>query len=260
LVRFKARDGRDPKELAVLDMDSHLKDERLKQKYVATMFDILAPGYDTFTRVFSFGMDKGWKQRLIREGVARAPKSPRILDLACGTGDLCAELAQRTRSPLALGFDLSPQMLIAATLRARHTPQLKLQFAVGNMLTLALPDASVDLVSIGYGIRNTHEPDRALREIARVLRPGGVLLNLDFYRPTNALWRELYLGYMQVAGNFAGWLWHREPITYGYLAPSIRRFVTMPGFERSLDTAGFTLEWRKSHLFGALGLHVARRR
>ncbi|MEP7365210.1 MAG: ubiquinone/menaquinone biosynthesis methyltransferase [Acidobacteriota bacterium] len=260
MVRFKARDGRNPKDLAVLDMDSHLKDERLKQKYVSTMFDILAPGYDTFTRVFSFGMDKGWKSTLIREGVARAPKSPRILDLACGTGDLCAELAERTQSPLAIGCDLSPQMLIEASRRARQTPELKLQFAVGNMLTLALPDASVDLVSIGYGIRNTHEPDRALREIARVLRPGGVLLNLDFYRPTNALWRELYLGYMLVAGNFAGWLWHREPITYGYLAPSIRRFVTMPEFESGLDRAGFALEWRKSHLFGALGLHVARKR
>ena len=260
MVRFKARDGRDPKELAVLDMDSHLQDERLKQKYVSTMFDILAPGYDTFTRVFSFGMDRGWKQTLIREGVARAPKSPRILDLACGTGDLCADLAQRTQSPLALGFDLSPKMLLEAARRARHAPQLKLQFAVGNMLSLALPDASVDLVSIGYGIRNTHAAERTLREIARVLRPGGILLNLDFYRPTNALWRELYLGYMSVAGNAAGWLWHREPITYGYLAPSIRRFVTMPEFERLLGVTGFTLEWRKSHLIGALGLHVARRR
>ena len=151
-------------------------------------------------------------------------------------------------------------MLREASRRARQTPELKLQFAVGNMLTLALPDASVDVVSIGYGIRNTHEPDRALREIARVLRPGGLLLNLDFYRPTNAVWRELYLGYMKVAGNFAGWLWHREPITYGYIAPSIRRFVTMPAFEQALDRAEFSLEWRARFLFGALGLHVARRR
>lgn len=259
MVQLKARDGRNPKELAVLDMDAHLRDDRLKQKYVSTMFDILAPGYDSFTRIFSFGMDRGWKERLIREGAARAPKFPRILDLACGTGDLCTELARRTQSPLALGFDLSPKMLNEATRRARHVPELKLKFAVGNMLSLSLPDSSVDLVSIGYGIRNTHAPGPALAEIARVLRPGGLLLNLDFYRPTSALWRELYLGYMSAAGNAAGWLWHREPITYGYLAPSIRRFVTMPEFEQLLDATGFTLEWRKSHLLGALGLHVARR-
>lgn len=259
MVRFKARAGRDPKELGVLDMDTHLKDERLKQKYVSTMFDILAPGYDTFTRVFSFGMDRGWKQRLIREGAARAGKAPLILDLACGTGDLCAALAHVTQSPLALGFDLSPKMLFEATRRANGNGNI-LHFAVANMLTLPMPDASIDLVSIGYGIRNTHEPDRALREIARVLRPGGLLLNLDFYRPTNALWRELYLGYMSVAGNAAGWLWHREPITYGYLAPSIRRFLTMPAFEQALDRAGLNLEWRASYLIGALGLHVARKR
>lgn len=259
MISLKARDGRDPKELAVLDMDAHLRDERLKQKYVSTMFDILAPGYDTFTRVFSFGMDRGWKEQLIREGVARAPQRPRLLDLACGTGDLCAAIARRTGASLALGFDLSEKMLEEAARRAARTPEPALRFAVGNMLALALPDASIDMVSIGYGIRNTHEPDRALGEIARVIRPGGLLLNLDFYRPLNALWRELYLGYMSVAGNAAGWLWHREPVTYGYLSPSIRRYLTMPAFEEALERAGFVVEWRKRFLFGALGLHVARR-
>lgn len=259
MVRLKAQAGRDPKELAVLDMDTHLKDERLKQKYVSTMFDILAPGYDNFTRIFSFGMDRAWKESLIAEGVRRAGPSPRILDLACGTGDLCTALAERTRSPLAFGCDLSEKMLVEATRRASHHRTLPLKFALGNMLTLPVADASFDMVSIGYGIRNTHEPDRALSEIARVLRPGGLLLNLDFYRPTNALWRELYLGYMSVSGNAAGWLWHREPVTYGYIASSIRRFLTMPDFEAALTRAGFAVEWRKRHLFGGLGLHVARK-
>ena len=96
MAALKARDGRDPRELAAMDIDKHLGDRALKTRYVATMFDILAPGYDTFTRVFSFGMDRGWKRRLIDEAVRRAPKAPRILDLACGTGDLGRELAQRT--------------------------------------------------------------------------------------------------------------------------------------------------------------------
>jgi len=237
-----------------MNMDVHLKDERLKRKYVATMFDILAPGYDSFTRLFSFGMDKTWKDKLIAEGAKLAPKSPRILDLACGTGDLGTQLARRTASPLALGFDLSPQMLAVA-----HRRPHQLHFAVCDMLQLAIPSQSVDIVSIGYGIRNTHEPHRALAEIARVLRPGGLLLNLDFYRPTNHLWRELYLRYLSVSGNLAGWLWHREPATYGYIAPSIRRYLTIPEFETALHSSGFTVKWRASHLNSGLGLHVAEK-
>jgi demethylmenaquinone methyltransferase/2-methoxy-6-polyprenyl-1,4-benzoquinol methylase len=255
LIEQKPATHPDPKEFGAMDLDTHLRDERLKRRYVTTMFDILAPGYDSFTRLFSFGMDQGWKNRLVEEGVRRSVPSPRILDLACGTGDLCARLSRRTSSPQAIGFDLSPLMLAEAA--RRNEPRI--HYAICDILQLALPAESVDLVSIGYGIRNTHEPDRALREIARVLRPGGILLNLDFYRPANPLWRGLYLGYLSVTGNAAGWLWHREPSTYGYIAASIRRFLTMNEFEQALTRAGLKVEWRKSHLFGGLGLHVARK-
>ena len=88
-----------------MDIDDHLNDNILKTKYVTTMFDILAPGYDAFTRLFSFGMDRSWKTALINEGVKRATKAPRIVDLACGTGDLGIELAERTCASLAIGLD-----------------------------------------------------------------------------------------------------------------------------------------------------------
>lgn len=258
LVRLRARDGRNPRELAAMDIDVHLDDKILKKKYVVTMFDILAPGYDAFTRLFSFGMDRGWKARLINEGVKRAVKAPRILDLACGTGDLGAELAQRTRGSLALGFDFSLRMLTEAARRFRNDRNA-LTLLACDMLELCVADSSIDVVSIGYGIRNTADVGQALREIARVLRPGGILLNLDFYKPVGRIWRELFLWYMWNAGRLAGWLWHREPIVYGYLAPSIRQYVTMPEFESALRAAGFQVEWRASRVGGGIGLHVARR-
>ena len=115
------------------------------------------------------------------------------------------------------------------------------------------------MVSIGYGIRNTADFDQSLREIARVLKPGGILLNLDFYKPIGRIWRELFLWYMWNAGRLAGWLWHREPIVYGYLAPSIRRFMTLPEFETALKTSGFKIKWQASRLGGGIGIHVARR-
>jgi demethylmenaquinone methyltransferase / 2-methoxy-6-polyprenyl-1,4-benzoquinol methylase len=258
LVSLKARDGRDPKELAAMDLEVHLADERLKKKYVSTMFDIMAPGYNFFTRVFSFGMDKNWKARLIEEGARRAVATPRLLDLACGTGDLGIALAGRTQATMTLGLDLSPVMLSEAARRIRANRD-SLKLAACDMLRLCVADRSVDVVSIGYGIRNTGDVPNSLREIARVLRPGGVLLNLDFYKPAGSLWREVFLRYMWYSGCLCGWLFHREPMVYGYIAPSIRRFVTMPEFENALRAAGFTIEWKASHLGGAIGLHVARR-
>jgi demethylmenaquinone methyltransferase/2-methoxy-6-polyprenyl-1,4-benzoquinol methylase len=255
---LKARDGKDPAELASMDMDTHLGDRALRKKYVSTMFDILAPGYDQFTRIFSFGMDRGWKAQLIREGAKRAVPQPRILDLACGTGDLGMELAARTGSPFAVGLDFSAVMLTEAARRLGSARRMAL--VAGNMLELCVADSSVDVISVGYGIRNTADAPRALREMARTLKPGGLLLNLDFYKPAGAIWRRLFLWYMWNAGKLAGWIWHREPIVYGYLAPSIERYVTVKEFEAALDDAGFAVEWRSPKLLGGLCLHVARRR
>ncbi|MEZ5355435.1 MAG: ubiquinone/menaquinone biosynthesis methyltransferase [Bryobacteraceae bacterium] len=255
---LKARDGRDPGELAAMDIDTHLGDGVLRRKYVATMFDILAPGYDLFTRVFSFGMDRGWKKRLIEEGVKRAAVKPRILDLACGTGDIAMALAERTASPLAVGLDCSQQMLVEASRRfGDGAPSISL--VAGNMLDLCVADDSVDMVSVGYGIRNASDYAQALREIGRVLKPGGILLNLDFYKPASRLWCKLFLWYMWHAGRLAGWLWYREPIVFGYISPSIRRYLTLDEFDTALRQAGFAIEWRWSGLGGGIGLHVARR-
>jgi len=239
-----------------MDLDEHLSDRKRKVKYVQTMFDILAPGYDAFTKVFSFGMDSRWKALLVAEGVRRAPKDPVLVDLACGTGDLGSELARLTSSPRTIGLDLSKVMLAEA--KTRLNGRKNIHLAACDMLQLCLPGDSADMVSIGYGLRNTPDVRAALREVARVLKPGGVLLNLDFNRPVNPVWRELFLWYIWNFGRIAGWLWHREPITYGYIAPSIRRYLTIPEFEQELAAAGFTVEFRASRLNGAIGIHVAR--
>ena len=257
MARLKARDGRDPRELAAMDINVHLNDKVLKRKYVATVFDVIAPGYNAFTRLFSFGRDGGWKDRLVTEGARRAAKRPIIVDLACGTGDLGTRLARRADARLAVGFDFSSQMLAEANACMRNT-DADLMLVACDVLDLCLRENSVDVVSIGYGLRNTVDVRVALRECARVIRPGGILLNLDFYKPVGELWREIFLWYLWNAGRVAGWLWHREPLAYGYLAPSIRRYLTMAEFERELLRIGFEVEWRASRLGGGIGLHVAR--
>jgi demethylmenaquinone methyltransferase / 2-methoxy-6-polyprenyl-1,4-benzoquinol methylase len=241
-----------------MDLEAFLGDRKRKRHYIQVMFETIAPGYDAFTRFFSFGMDKKWKELLLAEAEKRTPKNAFILDLACGTGDLGIELARRTRASRAVGLDLSKLMLTQARDRTERE-KVPLRFAACDMLQLCISTDSVDVVTIGYGLRNTADASLALREVATVLKPEGIVAVLDFNRPVNPIWREIFLWYMWNAGRFCGWLWHREPITYGYIAQSIRRYFTIPEFEKQLTDAGFKIEWRKSRLGGAIGIHIARR-
>ena len=249
-----------PAALGKLDLEAHLADPALKQRFVTPMFDTIAPRYDRFTRVFSFGMDRRWKAELIDWiRLAVGPES-RVLDLACGTGDLALAAGERATHGSVRGVDASPRMIELARKRAaREAPHGNVQFQVGDMSSLEADTASVDAITAGYGLRNVPEYEVAVREIARVLKPGGVLATLDFYRPESVIWRSVFLAYLQAAGNWVGWLWHREPVVYGYIAPSIDHFVSWQRFSATLDRNGLRVESVRRKLLGGVALHFARR-
>lgn len=257
--------------LAALDVDAHLHDPARKQAFVTPMFDVIAPRYDDFTRLFSFGMDAAWKQHAIATGVAALPAGAErpalVVDVACGTGDLGIGVARAARaaggSLRVLGVDAAGAMVRAANARLAG-PDADVAGAVhvahGDMTALALADGSADLVTAGYAVRNAPALDGALAELARVLRPGGVLVTLDFYRPTLAPWREAFLAYLRVAGDLVGWTWHRSPVVYGYIARSIRHFVSWPDFSAALVAHGFRVREVRRWLGGGVAMHVAERR
>ena len=247
--------------LSELDLDEHLDDPAIRQRFVTTLFDTVAPRYDRFTRVFSFGMDAGWKRELLAWLAAVAPADARVLDLACGTGDLAYAAARALPRATVTGLDASPRMIAEAGRRRGEAPDVdaRVSFAVGDMMSLPQADGSVDVVTVGYGLRNVPDAARALGEITRVLRAGGVLLVLDFYRPEPRLWRTPYLGYLRAAGNLVGWLWHREPVVYGYIAASIERWVSPPAFSAMLAGAGLAVERERRKLLGGIALHLARK-
>lgn len=249
--------------LGTLDVDAYLADPSRKQAFVTPMFDIIAPRYDAFTRLFSLGMDAGWKRRAIAAAAAAAPGARTVLDLASGTGDVAAQLARALPHAAVTALDASPRMIDAARERlrtrdadvaARVTP------VVGDMMALPQEAASVDVVSASYGVRNVPDPVQCVREMARVLRPGGILVTLDFYQPGFGPWRALFLWYLSVAGNLVGWLWHRDPVVYGYIARSIRDFMTADAFSTLLEREGFEVIGVSRALFGGIAQHVARRR
>jgi demethylmenaquinone methyltransferase/2-methoxy-6-polyprenyl-1,4-benzoquinol methylase len=241
--------------LARLDLAAHLADPARKQAFVTPMFDLIAPRYDAFTRLFSFGMDAGWKRDALRRLAAIAPPRPAVVDVACGTGDLARAAATVLGASRVLGVDAAPAMIAAA--RAKPAPP-GVRFAEGDLTRLALDDASVDVVTAGYALRNAPALGPALAELRRVLRPGGVLLTLDFYRPASRAWAAVFTGYLRVAGDLVGWLWHRSPVVYGYLGPSVRGWVTEQGFRDAARSHGFTPVDAVVRLGGGVATHLFR--
>ena len=258
-----------------LDLHRHLRDPALKQQFVTPMFDLVAPRYDDFTRRFSFGMDAAWKRELIGLAVAHAPAALRVIDLACGTGDLAFGIARATtgRGTQITGVDASGEMLTRARARAdaagaaatadagrSASAATHTRFELGDLAHLTAADASADLITAGYAFRNVAELAPALAEAARVTRPGGAIAVLDFYRPTGTVWRAFFLAYLRAAGNLFGWAWHREPVAYGYIAHSIAAYVSASEFVAALRAAGFDLVAERRYLGGGVAIHVARRR
>jgi demethylmenaquinone methyltransferase / 2-methoxy-6-polyprenyl-1,4-benzoquinol methylase len=226
-----------------------------KRRYVRQLFATIADRYDFITRFLSYGRDRHWKRKLVSlAGPERALDSgePRGLDLACGTGDIAALLA--TRSVRVVGLDITHRMLQLA--QARHS---NITFVTGDMLSLPFADAMFDIVTTGYGLRNVPDLPKAIAEIARVLKPQGMLLSLDFNKPSNALVRAVYLTYLTVVGSTLGFLLHGDADTYRYIPESIRRYPGAIAVSEMIRQAGFTSSEYIPVLGGLMAIHRAVR-
>ncbi len=265
----------DARALAAMDVDAYLADPSRKQAFVTPMFDVIAPRYDDFTRLFSFGMDARWKAQAIREAASALNRvvqasptghAPIAVDLACGTGDLAIGVARAARQlhPTlhVLGVDAAVEMVRHAQRRLTGVDAdaaSMVHVAHGDMTSIALADGAASLVTAGYAVRNAPDATLAIREAARVLRPGGTYVTLDFYRPVFAPWRMALLAYLRVAGDVVGWTWHRSPVVYGYIARSIDHFMSWQAFSAQLTAHGFRVRTVNRWLGGGVALHVAER-
>jgi demethylmenaquinone methyltransferase/2-methoxy-6-polyprenyl-1,4-benzoquinol methylase len=213
------------------------------------MFHTVAPRYDFITRAFSYGMDRRWKRTLVER--ARLLQGPVVLDLACGTGDFSLLVERHYPGSRTVAVDLTERMLHLARERG-------LRVAVcGDAGRLPFAAESFDCVFIGYGLRNFPNLKQALGEILRVMRPGGVLVSLDFFLPPNPVLRALYLGYLYAQGAFWGFVLHGRPRVYTYIPDSLRTFVSIDDFTCLLQGSGFRQLEVRRHILGGIGLHWA---
>ena len=172
--------------------------------------------------------------------------------IASGKSTVARALAARGARVTAL--DVTHRMLQLARAKAPALPCV-----TADMMALPLPDASVDLVTTGYGLRNVPVLDGAVREIARVLRPGGRFLSLDFERPDAGLLRGAYLAYLSAVGGVVGAVLHADPDTYRYIPASLARYPGAAAVGRQLTEAGFEDLQVTPLLGGLMALHRAVR-
>jgi demethylmenaquinone methyltransferase/2-methoxy-6-polyprenyl-1,4-benzoquinol methylase len=211
----------------VLGRDGSLPEGSAKHDAVEGMFDRLAPRYDRMNRIISLGLDRRWRRRTVAElGVATGA---RVLDLACGTGDLCRDLAARGCRPV--GVDFSAGMLAAARVDA---PLVR---ADGAHLPLA--DASFDGLTCGFALRNFVDLDAVFAECARVLRRDGRFAALDATVPSNPVIRAGNAVWFRGAVPLLGRVLARDAEAYRYLPKSTAYLPAAPELADRLARAGF---------------------
>jgi demethylmenaquinone methyltransferase/2-methoxy-6-polyprenyl-1,4-benzoquinol methylase len=226
--------------------------ERQDTRKMREMFSKIAPKYDFITRVISYGMDGRWK----RLGVlgASLPENALVLDLASGTGDFSRLVREHLPAARSVAVDITEEML-------RVGRRNGLEEAVcADATALPFASGSFDCVFIGYGLRNFPNLGSAVREIERITRPGGVMVSLDFFLPTNRVFRQLYLGFLYVQGAFWGTLLHGRPRTYTYIPDSIRSFLSVKEYSSLLQRTGYHRVDAREFIFGGIGLLWAVKR
>lgn len=229
-----------------------------KPERVRHMFESIAPRYDLNNRIHSFGQDRRWRAKAV--GLSRLAPGDRVLDVACGTGDLSEAFAAAGAAEV-VGADFTPGMLERARERAATlAPERRPRYELADATDLPFADATFDVVSIAFGIRNVGDPPKALREFHRVLRPGGRVVILEFSTPRNRLVRAANALYCQRIMPLTAALIARDRVgAYRYLPRSVATFPDHERFATMVRDAGFADVTQTPLTWGVCAVTVGHR-
>ena len=223
------------------------------------MFDSIAPRYDFLNRTLSAGLDQQWRRRAIAELSLGATAN--VLDLCTGTADLAVAAIVRHPAATVVGVDFSGAMLQRGLQKVKTGGLSKrIRLVRGDATRIPLADRTCDAATIGFGIRNVAEPEAALDELARVLRPGARLAILEFGEPRIPGIRTLYAWYFKYLLPMVGRLVSRHQSAYSYLPASVGSFPPPAEFARTIERHGFVSVRAVPLTFGIVYLYVAERR
>jgi demethylmenaquinone methyltransferase/2-methoxy-6-polyprenyl-1,4-benzoquinol methylase len=228
-----------------------LSDPEFKRKYNKDHFKVAASRYDIATRCLSLFQDRKWKDALV--SLIPMKNSGRVLDLACGTGDVCLAIAERFSSPHLTGIDISPAMLNICEERARAAA-VKMTVVEGDITVLPFADGDFETVTASYALRNSPSLGATISEVHRVLKPGGTLLILDFSKSSNRFVQVFQSVLLTFWGGLWGLLLHADPRIHGYIGASLGTYPPQCDVIRMIEGAGMCLTFRRRFMGGATEL------
>lgn len=228
-----------------------LSDPEFKRKYNKNHFKIAASRYDLATRCLSLFQDHKWKAELI--SLIPVENAKHVLDLACGTGDVCLAVSERFNSAEITGIDIAPAMLRLCEGRAQKT-EAKIATVEGDIALLPFKDGAFETVTASYALRNSPMLASTIAEVHRVLKPGGTFLILDFSKSSNRFIQIFQSLLLTVWGGLWGLLLHGDPRIHSYIGASLRSYPPQSDVIRMIEGTGMRLLHRRRFMGGATEL------
>jgi demethylmenaquinone methyltransferase/2-methoxy-6-polyprenyl-1,4-benzoquinol methylase len=232
------------------------KDSELgKKEQVAQMFDNISENYDDLNRVISLGIDVKWRKKVVEIIGKKNPKQ--ILDIATGTGDLVLMMASLNPDRI-VGLDISSGMLEVGKRKIEKAKlSNKIEMIVGDSEEIPFNENSFDAITVSFGVRNFANLDKGIKEIARVLKPTGVLVILETSNPTKFPFKQGYKFYTNFILPIIGKIFSKDKVAYSYLSESANSFPFGEAFNNILQKNGFTNTKATPVTFGVATIYTA---
>lgn len=228
-----------------------------KKEQVTHMFDAIAPKYDLINQVLSMGIHKGWRKKSIQLLQAQQPKL--ILDVATGTADFAIE-AMKLKPAKVTGVDISAGMLKLGQEKINKLQlQNKIELKLADSESLPFSDNTFDAITVGFGVRNFEHLEQGIRDMHRVLKPGGTLVILEFSKPRVFPVKQLYKFYFKYVTPFIGKIFSKDNSAYRYLPESVNAFPDGIDFLNVLTKAGLKESKAISLSFGIASIYISKK-
>ena len=226
-----------------------------KKQFVQKMFDDISPNYDLLNHLLSFGIDIYWRKKFIN--LLNIRNHSKILDVACGTGDICFEIEKKYDVAI-IGIDISKKMVELANKKATKKNQLKINFIQGDGENLPIESNSIDYLTISFGFRNISNYNKALKEFFRVLKPGGTLGILEFSEPKSKLVSTIFRTYFHNILPKVASIFSRSD-AYRYLPESVDFFPKRNDICNKILHSGFNKTQIYDLTFGISTIFLAQK-
>jgi demethylmenaquinone methyltransferase / 2-methoxy-6-polyprenyl-1,4-benzoquinol methylase len=224
-----------------------------KKKFVQTMFDKISFKYDFFNHLTTFYIDKYWRYQFIKK--LDVKDNMKILDIATGTGDVIINICSKNKSIKGIGFDCSQNMLDIAENKSKTKKLDNVEYIQGYAENLPFNDASIDIITISFGMRNFNNYEEALKEIKRILKPNGTLAILEFCKSKNSLFQSIFSFYFNNIIPIIGKVLTGERI-FDYLPESVNNFFSVSELSKKIKNIQFKNIYNKNLTFGICSIII----